>query len=367
MNPFDDLTPEELMPDNKNLIADLNRLYSTSIPVSPAEQTRIIAQARERVLHSDQTAPEKNTTTRISTSGTTAGTRHRKSHILDIVNAIAAALVVGTIIGTSFLLFSHHPTSSGGTGSVSNTTTTQQNCLLNVDEGLNYVCLHHLYQNVHRSKNIGTLNVTVEQAYADSNRVALGYTAREGKSNTTQTIQLAMTLTTQQGLSFVNTVGTSTVVGSRGVVLFYPSQGLGNLKIFDLQLKVNRLNDPTSAILDFPVSLHSEQRVLDLHQSVTANGVSMTLERGTVSLSQTDFFFVFAQDLQASHLQIGPPTLSFNGNHCGAADGSGNSRTYNLKFYCPLFNEHGKWMIHIAAFGAPGKMPDPWVFNFDVS
>jgi hypothetical protein len=403
----DDLTSEEMKPENAELIIVLHHLSRGPVSVSPIQQAQLLARVRERLFRNEHSIVDKQqsaplihlshslqqeedqhvssrsdeevsglpigrTGTSLSQHGYTRGTISRKMHVLHIANLIAAILVVTVIISASLFLFHQHSPISGN-GSISNATAApniEQNCRLGIDEGLNYVCSHHLYQDIHLSKNIGKFTLIIEQAYADANRIALGYIVRTEKGDITQDTRLQMSLITLQGLSFSDIVGNAIVIGNNGTALFYPEHEIGNSKRLNLRLNVLSLSASVSTTFDFSVLFHPEQRVLDIHQTAMANGIRMTLERGIISLSQTSFFFTFEPNLPPSRLSIGSPEFSFNGKRCGTEDGSGNSKTYRLYVPCPLLDGQGTWMIHITAFGNPkdyrGKTPDAWVFHFYV-
>jgi hypothetical protein len=102
MNPQDDRISEEMEPQNEALIASLRQSYHPSPPLTETEQQRSLANVRQRLLHA-------------FSSSKTIRPRHHPRFI-HTLNAIAAILVVGLIIGASLFLFARHPQSTTVSG-----------------------------------------------------------------------------------------------------------------------------------------------------------------------------------------------------------------------------------------------------------
>lgn len=295
-----------------------------------------------------------------------------KFRVFSTINVIGIVLIISIIAGTSLFLFHHNTTAVGGTNLSSKAivSTALQRCLLNLqndDDGLSYVCKHHLYQSTQRTLRVGNVTVTVEQEYADMNRVALAYSVREGTHNVTQGTQLEMTMLAWASIVFGNVFGQS-IIANNGNASSYPTQPLSNVKTLDVQLKVGLLGGNPSSITTFSLPLHTEQHMLSIHQKVIANGIGLTLESGNISLSQANFSLVFSQDLRSIHAIVGPPSLTVNNiNIRCSSSGNGLHNTYNLQFPCPLFYQTGKWTIQVTAINMQnGSRLTPWVFTFDV-
>jgi hypothetical protein len=130
MKPFDDTDtiPEEMESQHQELLALLPHMYHSPAALTAAEQEQIIGRARERLLDTDasrgrevieEVAPVQSS----EMPGTTLSgqalppkptRKRRRTRLLRLVNALAAVLVVGAIIGASLLLFSHRPQSHPG-------------------------------------------------------------------------------------------------------------------------------------------------------------------------------------------------------------------------------------------------------------
>ncbi len=60
MKPFDDMIPEEMEPDSKELLSLLQRTTRGSASIPPIEQEKIVAKVRERLLLSSSNTMEKD-------------------------------------------------------------------------------------------------------------------------------------------------------------------------------------------------------------------------------------------------------------------------------------------------------------------
>lgn len=121
MKPFDDTDtiPEEMEPQNQEVLELLPHMYHSAASPTPAEQEQIIGRARECLLaaHASSVAgvrEEEMPGTILSYPAVQSGRKRRRTRLFHFVNALAAVLVVGVIIGASLLLFNHRPQSNTG-------------------------------------------------------------------------------------------------------------------------------------------------------------------------------------------------------------------------------------------------------------
>ena len=122
MNRFDDLLPEEKVPEHEELITLLEHAYSVPISLSSTEEEKVIERVRERLLHigledspQDEDVLESQTGTfdsnpHITTFPTRKPQRNRQRY--RFIALLAAALVIAALIISPLLLFKH--SSTGG-------------------------------------------------------------------------------------------------------------------------------------------------------------------------------------------------------------------------------------------------------------
>ena len=121
MKPFDDTIPDEREPGQQELLAYLPHLYRKPASLPSVEVEQSLSKVRERLLHFQAIAAHENETELAqaaesigsTVSGQTASVAHRRRsrqrRLFSILSTFVAVLVVGVIIGTAFLLFSHSP------------------------------------------------------------------------------------------------------------------------------------------------------------------------------------------------------------------------------------------------------------------
>jgi hypothetical protein len=102
MNPLDDRIPEELQPQNQDLITFLRRSYHSNDALTADEQARSLSTVRERLLH---TLPSPK-----------PAKPRRHPRFMHTLNVIAAVLVVCFIIGAALFLFARRPQSTTVSG-----------------------------------------------------------------------------------------------------------------------------------------------------------------------------------------------------------------------------------------------------------
>jgi hypothetical protein len=118
MNQFDDPLPEEQKSQQQELLAMLQRDYLKPAPLSTDEQEQSLARVRERLLLADQQAAEVVPGQQASTPASippapiaAINVPRRRRRIVNLLNGLAAVLIVGALIGGTLLLFSHYTSS----------------------------------------------------------------------------------------------------------------------------------------------------------------------------------------------------------------------------------------------------------------
>ena len=172
-----------------------------------------------------------------------------------------------------------------------------------------------------------------------------------------------MTLNAQDGYMFK-----SLFIPNSGVVSFNPLQALKNVQILNLQLDIALPNAPTSAMTHFSLPLHIEQHLLHVPQTVRAHGIALTLTSGVISLSETNFSFIFSQGLNSINAHVGPGMLFIKAKQIQCTQyGEGDRTNSYLRYTCPLYDARGKWTIQMTAMDMQsGKIVAYWTFTFQV-
>ena len=114
MNKFDDLLPEERVPEHEELITLLERAYRVPISLSSTEEDKVIERVRERLLHigledspQEEDVPESQTgvldsNPHITVFPTRKPQRNRQR--FRFIALLAAALVITALLITPLLL-----------------------------------------------------------------------------------------------------------------------------------------------------------------------------------------------------------------------------------------------------------------------
>lgn len=211
------------------------------------------------------------------------------------------------------------------------------------------------YADLQQSKTVDGYTLTLSKAYADANLVVIAYTvaAPRGASGLGRFDMIGAKLITEQGLTLPSLKGiTSDPIGAtNGNVLYYDASSIqGTPKNLHLHLAVPSTKFQSSLSFDFSVSFHPG-RVVNVHQSVTADGKVLTLRRVVVTSSETRFYVegLTRQNLMPTKLFLSNLTV---GNHVYSSDSGGvrNSDTRMINYDQPLFNEQGTWTLAIQEF-----------------
>jgi hypothetical protein len=115
---IDDLLPEEQEGQQQELLALLQHSYRKPAALTAEEQQQAIARVRGRFLATSLQTEEDGVLQQAGIADSTplkpvVTPRHRR-RIVNLLNGLAAVLVVGAIIVTSLALFTHHAASPGG-------------------------------------------------------------------------------------------------------------------------------------------------------------------------------------------------------------------------------------------------------------
>lgn len=256
-----------------------------------------------------------------------------------------------------------------------------------------------LFTAVSQSKTIDGFTITIETAYVDANRAILGITIKQpdlsgyGKGGQWNFGQIKLTTSNgidlpATGLVMDSAAGGGSPTGS--LMSFDAENILGNPHSLQLRANINYMcyqyNDSACSqkalavskqlnwAFQFSVPFHAG-RIAQIHQSMTVNGKTVTLERVVVTPSETRAYIsgLRYEDLVNGHssLTIGEKTYdTYAAEPVGGLsdDGTGltTTRLY-LDFTYPLFAKHGTWNLSIGmGITGAGKAPGPWTFQFQV-
>lgn len=258
-----------------------------------------------------------------------------------------------------------------------------------------------LYQDVNASQSVGGFTLTVNKAYADANKVVIGYTVTEDSDPQAQ-VAYQPKLTAKEGITFHPRIFG---VSQAGKILFTSFDVLsaiaGNPGQLHLHLEVDGwkpLPDPSvmsppgqptpkpAAVpsqpitVDFSVPFHPG-RVVNLHQAVTVNGKTLILERVVVTPSETRLYL---RGVGYGLWLTTNPLLSVGGWNSDQLKAPGNDWSDGIfiwptddqeptqammavNFDTSLFDKHGTWTLTINKISASGQsVPGPWTFDFVV-
>jgi hypothetical protein len=264
--------------------------------------------------------------------------------------------------------------------------------LFRVDPGLDHVGQAGLGQDLALSQTVDGVTVTLEWAYADANRIAIGLTVHGSYILGYDLAHIA--LRDRHGRPFplsmgMGAKGQSDVLqlelssGEGAHVLSFDASALrGAPSTLDLGLVVEVARSPMPLsqhvigpfIFDFSLPLNPG-KVVDVQQRVTAASVDVELRQVVVTPSETRVL-----------LCLGAPggigtnwgAVSTLRTETGQADGvwvrSAAEGCALHGFLPPLYDQPGEWTLTVTELvmhdrtqpGEPARMAGPWVFRFHV-
>lgn len=338
---FDDMSPDERDLQELGLTTMLEQLYQTpdvsreaTTTITHAQQERILARARARLLTVDLAASEQEIRNlplaELSESTTDPGpdepfplmrpARPRRfSRVAHILNVLAAVLVVTLISAGAVALFvTHHSTVGKGVGI--NTSHPDLPCVPRLDvqfptgpgsvgtlpefsgPGLDSLCTHHLIQKLNLVQIDGMYRVTVTHGYADPGLIAFWYQIERKVNGTYQLLKVGTSslgggqievfasahpsqeiLTTEEGLAGLEEIFPTT---------FDPSWTAFTILMKNVSIELNMPN--TGALtgnipsLQFTLPINGSWRSHALRQTRVDHGYALKLESTGYSLSHVD-------------------------------------------------------------------------------
>lgn len=338
-----------------DLIQDLEHLYTASEP--PA---RLLLLA-----DMPQAAPPKQGKTLLPTILARQKFRpgRKFSRRVAVVAALAAVfvLLVGASYGTiqSLLVY-----------------------VLNMEPGTQQVLQDNMYTKISQAQHVGGFTITLERAYADANRVIVGYTITKPKPPVSHTynstaLQGAV-LSTSQGLVLQGRGGSgygggqgndatadsfdaASITGNPSQLqLHFAAQGL-SINDFDGKT-IHSYLLPGAVSFNFTVPFHAG-RIVNPRSSVTAHGVTVTVERIVVTLSETRIYLRCPASCFVDHLS-GDGWDSQSGFRGPEMQWHTPDGLIVSSFWDSFYNKHGVWTIHVMADPNSSLAGNgPWVFH----
>ena len=288
-----------------------------------------------------------------------------------------------------------------------------------MEAGLQHIEQANLVQAFDLSHTLDEVTVTLEQAYADANRIVVGFTI---KGPTGQRYEARhLTLTDAAGTIFPGTVGygmsgqsdileASLPSGEGAYVLAFDAAAVrGAPDDLDLRLvmEVEELVLPPDAPGPSPTSAGSPAeppepmvvelepmpvgaivgpftfdfsvpfipgRTIEVQHTVEAAGVTVRLERIVVTPSETRAFLCFEPPDGGSKRWTPIATLDAADESGGAASEIGGEGCYSCDFFAPLYDQRGEWTLTVTELVgfdlAPPwgqtRLSGPWTFHFRV-
>ena len=288
-----------------------------------------------------------------------------------------------------------------------------------MEAGLQHIEQADLVQELDLSQTVDRVTVTLEQAYADTNRIVVGFTI---KGPTGQRYEARhLTLTDAASTVFPGTVGygvsgqsdilkASLPPGEGAYVLAFDAAAVkGAPDDLDLRLvmEVEELVLPPDAPGPFPTSSGSpaeppESMVVELQpmpegaivgpftfdfsvpfipgsaievqHTVEAAGVAVRLERIVVTPSETRAFLCFDPPDGDDKEWTPIATLDAADESVPTVNEPGEEGCYRCDFFAPLYDHQGEWTLTVTELVGFDLVPPwgqtrlvgPWVFHFHV-
>jgi hypothetical protein len=399
MQPFDDMLPEERAPQYEELITLLQQAYHSPMPVVTTKQAQILSRVQARLMETD---PGTSLTEDMplpangrlgsppSKPEAQTGTQRPGRQFVRLLNALAAVLVVGLIIASALVLFTHRsPKVGSSTLTVSAALPFQplpSDCFFFQMQLAVRHCPHDPFTRLDVvSRDTAGYTIALKQGYADANQVLIEYTVtKEANHQPTSTAYLEATLQTQNGITLRG--GTSVGSPLLGVMGFdfEPATIMptASTRTLSLHLIIHGMNAPVASskpfrpvTFDFSLPFHSSRAVI-MQQTVTVAGKSVTLTQGVATPSETRFY-LYSRDVPLD--QGNNFSLMDNGRNVNGIDGSvggitnqdgyltnppNQPITTEIVDFEPLFESHAVGVLTVNA--PPGSHAGPWIFHFTV-
>lgn len=355
---YTDLLDERADPDLARLIGDLGALYGAPEPPARiAGLTGAEAIATRAALAAG--AGERARSPIPLRAPWRVGAIPRRVAVAAAAVLVAVALLAGGVYAVEPLL----------------------NSLFHWEPGAGHVFDSHLLQPVHESRQVGDFTVTIQDVYADANRVIIGDTvavpAGHGYNgfefiNPVLTDQFGTVLTTRGGYGsgVRGTAGADLVWYDAGPITQHPATLRLHLSADGIGGEVHAGSPDVASFqalgplaFDFTVPFNAG-RVAELHQSQTVGGATVTLERVVVTPSETRVYLSGVGPGSIATLAVNAWSSDPNqGNALGPSSGwVTDDGLTTMSYEDALASEHGQWTLTVSVTNAVGAaVPTPFV------
>jgi len=280
--------------------------------------------------------------------------------------------------------------------------------VLNTDGGMRHVVANKLGQTLNLSQTIAGYTVTLQWAYADTNRVVVAYAVQQPDgqplerrvlSDSSLSDVAGHTLTflggpeNEGGGAYVESFDASGVASRDGQLNLHLAiplfTALRQRDIANLQATpvVVPQADSRQFVFDFtvprasraPLGGQADSREVNVGQTVTVAGQSVTLERVALSPSETRLYLrgaainttqfmpvLTAADWNSEQPSTWTPGVNGDARSWRTADGQ-----FVVSYLASLTSKHGEWSLvvnprELLAGATPIPSGGPWVFHFHI-
>ncbi|MBA2288411.1 MAG: hypothetical protein H0W02_23290 [Ktedonobacteraceae bacterium] len=323
------------------------------------------------------TSPEEQTRSEATRAPTPLLPRHIRmrphARLLRTVSLVAVLLIIlSFLIGTSALLLNRSHIGGAPQPTLPVPTMTLSRCASQPMPVLVDLCIHHQLKDILQWGRIGKYIFTLERTYLDMNQLVVEYRVLS-QSSGQQILADAIISVTSQGQTFEQ-IGENGGETGPQASLFNPPPVPKDTQPLQIHAIVSAIRPlpgrPGSSpppiehgliTFDFTLAYHGGL-VVTPHQTVTANGASITLERVAISPSET-----IIDGTTKGSLSGGSDTtfsLDAAGRNSGPAASTfgGDGQPFSLVFYDALSGQHGTWTLQISE----PNTSESWVFHFRV-
>ncbi len=234
------------------------------------------------------------------------------------------------------------------------------------ETGLQQLLQTNQFTDYHQSKSVDGYTLTIQKAYADANQVTIAYTVEVPPGGIHPFFKFGQgtpKLTTEQGVELSEMEGTTDdpIGGVNGTILIFNAASIqNNPHELHLRLMIPYSGKGKSPSLlsgyltfNFTVPFHPG-RIANLHQSVTAGGKTITLERVVVALSSVRVYIsgfsprdniLFSLSVGMQKCQDSPTTLDLS-QKCHGYRGYEGPGVWYMDFAKPsTFDAHTQWTL----------------------
>ncbi len=303
---------------------------------------------------------------------------------------VVAVIIVAAVVGGLLLVFSlagRHGTRTAGQAVVKATLTslaTSQSYCDKTNMSWYAICSTHQDKVLNITKTINGGTFIINAVYADSNQVLLSCTQLYSANNAparSHHSPMNVTLITQQGIQLPETSQASMfdakAMFENDIFFFDASAVSPRTRTLNLHLQTPlQIGTATGSNLtaSFSAPFHPG-RIANLNQTVTVNGIAITLQKVVVTATETRLY-VLSKRLQMGYTQTSPYSLTVGNvyvsrfNEAEPILSPGKSSPVSgiiLSEDTSLMDVQGQWTLKITSGAMSGGSGNgTWIFHFTV-